>query len=1045
MNKSDDTLDLAELQLLEKIGKDPLGQVYKAKDVKTGAILLTKRLNYEQDGNEKINASIDNFIHTNKVISNLCCPSIIKFIGFSPLDHKNEPNPVIITEFLENIPLSDLINSNNEDCLKSKWDDTQKLITLYGVAAVLSFLHSIGLIHSDLKPSNILLDKNYEPRLSDIGISKIKNQEYNKDSIIYVAPEIIKSDYTSYTKEGDVYAYSIIAYQILSNKKTFDEDNDQEMIHKMQNGARPKFNFPISDTYVELIQKCWSKEPLNRPNFDEIAQELRTNHHFITKSIDKKKYQSYINKMDEILSNSLYNYGKMHYNGDLLPKDKEKAAFYFKKAADLGHVNSMIAYSIILHNGDGVPNDPVEKGSPEAMYFYSVRLSIGDGIERDVETSAFYLKKAADQGLLEAIMEYLKKMNNGIGVEHNDEEYLHYLKLAADRGNASAMTDYALNLFQDKKHDKEAERYLRMAADAGDPTAMYTLAFLLEGGELIPKNDQLSVEYYKKASEKGHPDAIYRLASIYFIGKMVKADLKESARLFKISADKGNSKAMMIYAMLTASGNGIPMNKKEAFKYFKLCADKGEPDAMFHYATMCKEDEQNFSEYVRYLKMAAEGGNTEAMSQYAGLLATGHGVTMDLQKSLHYFKLLADRGDPLSMYNYALGIKGKSNKEYAYYLKMAADKNHYNAIYTYAIALINGDGVPVNMEEAAHYLKISIDIGNKSAISSYASLLRQGKGVQLDKKEAARLYKIAADENDADSMFNYAVMLRNGEGIAKNSKEAILYFQKAIKKGHSKSMYAYSEMLERGEGVDVNIKEAEKYRKMAEKNECNMILYLKGLELIEESHNIDAGFAMMKQAADDGCIDAMRMYATYLSTGHKCLKMNKKESSRYYKMAADLGDTISMLKYATMVDSGEGGKLDRKESAKYFKMAADNGDVSAMYQYSKKVHTADGVKKDIKEQFKYLKMDADRGNLEAMFSFAVMLENGLEIKMNKKEAAHYYKMSANKGLVPAISKYAEMALAGDGIQKNKEEAIRYFKMAAEKGDKSALQILSQLT
>lgn len=71
------------------------------------------------------------------------------------------------------------------------------------------------------------------------------------------------------------------------------------------------------------------------------------------------------------------------------------------------------------------------------MYFYSVRLSIGDGIERDVETSAFYLKKAADQGLLEAIMEYLKKMNNGIGVEHNDEEYLHYLKLAADRGNAS--------------------------------------------------------------------------------------------------------------------------------------------------------------------------------------------------------------------------------------------------------------------------------------------------------------------------------------------------------------------------------------------------------------------------------------------------------------------------------------------------------------------------------------------------------------------------------------------------------------------------------
>lgn len=81
---------------------------------------------------------------------------------------------------------------------------------------------------------------------------------------------------------------------------------------------------------------------------------------------------------------------------------------------------------------------------------------------------------------------------------------------------------------------------------------------------------------------------------------MVKADLKESARMFKISADKGNAKAMMVYAMMAASGNGIPMNKKDAFKYFKLCADKGDPDAMFHYATMCKEEGQNFSEYVRF-------------------------------------------------------------------------------------------------------------------------------------------------------------------------------------------------------------------------------------------------------------------------------------------------------------------------------------------------------------------------------------------------------------------------------------------------------------
>ena len=57
---------------------------------------------------------------------------------------------------------------------------------------------------------------------------------------------------------------------------------------------------------------------------------------------------------------------------------------------------------------------------------------------------------------------------------------------------------------------------------------------------------------------------------------------------------------------------------------------------MFHYATMCKKEGQNFSKCVYYLIMAAEGGNKEAMSQYANLFATGHGVPMDLQKSLHF-------------------------------------------------------------------------------------------------------------------------------------------------------------------------------------------------------------------------------------------------------------------------------------------------------------------------------------------------------------------------------------------------------------------------
>lgn len=159
--------------------------------------------------------------------------------------------------------------------------------------------------------------------------------------------------------------------------------------NKIRNGVRPKFDFPILKAYQELIEKSWSQNPENSPTFDEITQELRTNPSFITDSINKETYQNYINYIDQNISNSLYNCGKMYYNGEIVSSNKRKAAFYFQKSAELKNIDSMVAYSIILFNGDGVPSDPAtslmylkeaaDKGSPEAMHIYSLRLGIGDG------------------------------------------------------------------------------------------------------------------------------------------------------------------------------------------------------------------------------------------------------------------------------------------------------------------------------------------------------------------------------------------------------------------------------------------------------------------------------------------------------------------------------------------------------------------------------------------------------------------------------------------------------------------------------------------
>lgn len=192
-----DAYDLAQLQLLDKIGEGPLGNVYKAKEAKKGAILLVKTLSSKEKQVDIMKSLLYNdFLLNNKVLTNLNYPSIIKFIGFSSIDFNNEENPFIIAEYTEQSLLNDIICLNQNEPSKAALDDTQKLIILYVNAATLSFLHSQEIVHSDLKPNNIFLDKDCKIKISYFGISKLFSQKCDGNTIFYLYPEIIESNCT---------------------------------------------------------------------------------------------------------------------------------------------------------------------------------------------------------------------------------------------------------------------------------------------------------------------------------------------------------------------------------------------------------------------------------------------------------------------------------------------------------------------------------------------------------------------------------------------------------------------------------------------------------------------------------------------------------------------------------------------------------------------------------------------------------------------------------------------------------------------------------
>ena len=246
---------------------------------------------------------MNDLIQEVSIISSFHHPTILEFIGFSIIDFKKRPKPVIITKYYPKGSLKDVIIKNEND----EWDDTKKLISIYGIASAISYMHSNNVIHRDLKPNNILSDDELKPKIADFGLSEMipKNETGMSftESILcgtpeYIAPEIWQKK--EYSKASDVYAFSLIVYEMITNEPPFPKDlNCIQIVYQvLKKNYRPTLDKPIPSSYKKLIESCWKSDPKERPSFDEIISLLHKDSGFLTSKIDKTKFEKFVEKIN---------------------------------------------------------------------------------------------------------------------------------------------------------------------------------------------------------------------------------------------------------------------------------------------------------------------------------------------------------------------------------------------------------------------------------------------------------------------------------------------------------------------------------------------------------------------------------------------------------------------------------------------------------------------------------------------------------------------------------------------------------------------------
>jgi len=182
-------------------------------------------------------------------------------------------------------------------------DGVQRLLIARQIAAGLHHMHKCGLVHRDLRPTNVVLDygmmdrpdgKGVAPglvaKLCDFGAcrsarhllsgeaSPIKEQAL---SVKYQAPEVLLGKDDS-TEKCDVFSFGVVVWQLVTLREPWEGEADSTVQYKVphSNARLPwpsaaETKFSCHDALVDMVTRCWLADPSQRPTMQELLTELK--------------------------------------------------------------------------------------------------------------------------------------------------------------------------------------------------------------------------------------------------------------------------------------------------------------------------------------------------------------------------------------------------------------------------------------------------------------------------------------------------------------------------------------------------------------------------------------------------------------------------------------------------------------------------------------------------------------------------------------------------------------------------------------------------
>eukprot|EP01113_Clastostelium_recurvatum_P027067 TRINITY_DN3259_c0_g1_i3.p1 TRINITY_DN3259_c0_g1~~TRINITY_DN3259_c0_g1_i3.p1 ORF type:complete len:1121 (-),score=263.78 TRINITY_DN3259_c0_g1_i3:24-3272(-) len=259
---------ISEVQFVRKVGEGAFSEVWEG-FLWNGMRVAIKRLKLMNDDelfSERFVREVANLRRANH-------PNVVLFIAacVSP--------PCIITEFMSGGTLYDLLHKQ-----KARFSFPIFMKMAVDLSLGMCHLHSLGIVHRDLTSMNVLLDEVGNLKISDLGLSREKQNSEGSATTMTLGgicnprwrpPEITKNT-GGYNEKVDVYCYGLVLWEMLTGEIPFAGlDGSQAAAQVAYTGLRPPLPEDLDAAIGDLIVACWDAEPANRPHFQYILERLQ--------------------------------------------------------------------------------------------------------------------------------------------------------------------------------------------------------------------------------------------------------------------------------------------------------------------------------------------------------------------------------------------------------------------------------------------------------------------------------------------------------------------------------------------------------------------------------------------------------------------------------------------------------------------------------------------------------------------------------------------------------------------------------------------------